>query len=773
MLNGTLYGEGSAVETAKRCEYCYCIKGTQHCVKPQCVLSVQGCRPVYDKHSCCPTKYNCTHLKIIKCKIRVIYKLNFVHILGCKVNNTLYPEGERIDSLSNQCENCYCMKAKARCDPVICPVPLNKPCLPVYTKGHCCPTSYNCSNTTEISFEQKPNYTTDLDYSSTVTLLESTDITEISEFTPNDLTSTTLETTTTDYISTTNVVFNDTEERSGISNDLLDEDFTYASTTDITTENSEVNSSITTAQPLNNAERKDTIPIEIEAILNRTRENDEDYEYDYNEPSLPPSLPNLRIIPFVAADAVVSDPEVSATENPPYYEASHTNRFSPPAETEGGFMPRDPTIDGPFYESKYDPSYSTSHSGVSQEITSETILPPITEPPKHYENEKCMYGEGTYSHGEIVTEPNACEVCVCYYGEIHCKEPKCAPVSSGCHRVRDVPGACCGRIVCDSSPTRVIDRSDAVTLPTVENENLSHLPAITVADDIVTPDPFRDVIKTEPAPDLGHLIEEIMPFLYKTTTHKTSIGSVTNSEGSGFNSSKFGEKLDAGISEPDRTTPSSFTPLHNYIGSINSSFIPLPEKSPDENSGYGSFSFQSVLDILFSSDDSSKNNQKQYPNTHVLQNNLNGNQTQHLNNSNKNVQQAIFGTKKNGSADNINNLNCSNSFDPILNTDSDRIKYISTFSTQPLSPIKTTVTKKPISASTVKSLLLTTTQNSVANFPPISVPDPGAASGILKLAGCNIYGRMYRVGRIITELSGPCLECMCTDVGVQCRQLPC
>lgn len=45
--------------------------------------------------------------------------------------------------------------------------------------------------------------------------------------------------------------------------------------------------------------------------------------------------------------------------------------------------------------------------------------------------------------------------------------------------------------------------------------------------------------------------------------------------------------------------------------------------------------------------------------------------------------------------------------------------------------------------------------------------------GLLKLAGCNIYGRMYRVGRIISELSGPCLECKCTDVGVHCTPLNC
>lgn len=43
----------------------------------------------------------------------------------------------------------------------------------------------------------------------------------------------------------------------------------------------------------------------------------------------------------------------------------------------------------------------------------------------------------------------------------------------------------------------------------------------------------------------------------------------------------------------------------------------------------------------------------------------------------------------------------------------------------------------------------------------------------LKLAGCNIYGRMYRVGRIISELSGPCLQCMCEEVGVNCTPLEC
>lgn len=53
------------------------------------------------------------------------------------------------------------------------------------------------------------------------------------------------------------------------------------------------------------------------------------------------------------------------------------------------------------------------------------------------------------------------------------------------------------------------------------------------------------------------------------------------------------------------------------------------------------------------------------------------------------------------------------------------------------------------------------------------IDNNGAGLGLLKLAGCNIYGRMYRVGRIISELSGPCMECKCTEIGVQCRELRC
>lgn len=47
-------------------------------------------------------------------------------------------------------------------------------------------------------------------------------------------------------------------------------------------------------------------------------------------------------------------------------------------------------------------------------------------------------------------------------------------------------------------------------------------------------------------------------------------------------------------------------------------------------------------------------------------------------------------------------------------------------------------------------------------------------NGLLKLAGCNIYGQMYHVGAVIAELSNPCLECKCLpDIGVGCTAIRC
>ena len=65
-------------------------------------------------------------------------------------------------------------------------------------------------------------------------------------------------------------------------------------------------------------------------------------------------------------------------------------QFSPPVKTEGGFVPRDPTLDGPFFESKYDGGVyhrrPTDENVVEMHSEAQITLPSITEPPKIVEN---------------------------------------------------------------------------------------------------------------------------------------------------------------------------------------------------------------------------------------------------------------------------------------------------------------------------------------------------------------------------------------------------
>lgn len=57
----------------------------------------------------------------------------------------------------------------------------------------------------------------------------------------------------------------------------------------------------------------------------------------------------------------------------------------------GGFVPREPVIDGPFYESKFGKPFSNHNK--AHDHMSNAQLPPITEPPKLFEE-----GNKTYQH---------------------------------------------------------------------------------------------------------------------------------------------------------------------------------------------------------------------------------------------------------------------------------------------------------------------------------------------------------------------------------------
>lgn len=41
------------------CELCYCIRNHTACVRQECTLNVEGCRPIYQEGVCCPVRYDC------------------------------------------------------------------------------------------------------------------------------------------------------------------------------------------------------------------------------------------------------------------------------------------------------------------------------------------------------------------------------------------------------------------------------------------------------------------------------------------------------------------------------------------------------------------------------------------------------------------------------------------------------------------------------------------------------------------------------------------
>lgn len=406
----------------------------------------------------------------------------------------------------------------------------------------------------------------------------------------------------------------------------------------------------------------------------------------------------------------------------------------------------------------------------------------------------------------------------------------------------------------------------------------AHMPPFTVADVIVTPDPFRDVIRTEAAPDLHSLIGDIMPYLWDQTASSTTPVSFTtlesreNSTTTSTTGSTTSSSTTTTTTTPSTTTTTTQEPstTESTTASTTSTAPPAPTTTltslfdllnfestnktvPQEEYDYkevkeeepseDDFSFDSVFSYLFGNDKWTTTSEKPYPKTkkpylskpNITQSGdqkfLNKTVGPKFNQSRPSTVQTLEHRIDVDIDDTTNSLEKVSELDktsnptaasPLSNSETRRttnaepiIKLIATTPvltltaapttikpTEPvvyLTSVRNVLTTPPSSTSqrpTEKTAYYSTARSPITKVstkrygtkytstpkysrPPVtpatslSKPDPGAASGLLKLAGCNIYGRMYRVGRIISELSGPCLECMCTEVGVQCRPLKC
>ncbi|XP_070160306.1 uncharacterized protein [Polyergus mexicanus] len=551
-----------------------------------------------------------------------------------------------------------------------------------------------------------------------------------------------------------------------------------------------------------------SIPPDVEAILNIThREKGEDYDYDYSEQTLPPSLPNVRIIPFVAADAlvkskdvpspvtgyppgsVVVSPELRPTDTSGFYDIAQENRFSPPVETEGGFVPREP----PYFDVPY------RSTDLNLEIgTGVTVVPAqITKPYRknHDLSSECHFETMEYRHGEILPRTALCVICMCYYGEIVCSSEKCPPLKISCHRIKSEK-TCCGKIICvedGESPTVVLDRADA-TAPSQRQSTVS-------------PDPFRDVIKTEPAPDLPSLIEDMIPYLVErgiTTPRPTSMtASVQNSADRLQPSPNFDFTEQVSLIRPffdyrEETVDSSFlsktkyganreVPSMDIVSLTYDSKNHIMDRKPVENPVAGVFSYDGTrLTKLNRTSNDSKND---FRRSNITEQKLVKQNVTNVDDRNFTSKMNNRTTKYDNHTESGNTLNEDErtTEDTIFSLDSILELLFSSNSSSSNKLLETTKTphvssvdgeredqeETLVASSTSAERLTEETETVETSSKVLDNEIPMSVGSLLKLAGCNIYGRMYRVGRIITELSSSCMECRCTEIGVQCKQLEC
>lgn len=299
----------------------------------------------------------------------------------------------------------------------------------------------------------------------------------------------------------------------------------------------------------------------------------------------------------------------------------------------------------------------------------------------------------------------------------------------------------------DESPTVVLDRADA-TAPSL------HQP-------IVSPDPFRDVIKTEPAPDLPSLIGEMKPlqpnfdFINKfpllrlpyrpeedpnrlISKNKYNLGQeglIQQEISSNYN-----------LKEADQTLNHISETIPQRIGSL---VIDHSIKKQENDT---------LPCINTTKSTSVKSNVSKIDDINISTDAKLGEIFVKVNDS------KFYSTTSSSSESSDLDLE-----DPNDQSSKDtKTKEVSTTSRS-----TTIVNQKPEeeNKSSKASEKMEDSTESVTKI--IENEIPMSVTSLLKLAGCNIYGRMYRVGRIITELSGPCLECRCTEIGVQCKQLKC
>ncbi|XP_057374863.2 uncharacterized protein LOC130695822 isoform X1 [Daphnia carinata] len=498
--SGTLYADGSAMMTSSTCEYCFCLKGKQTCVKPRCAEpELEGCTPRFRDLACCPTHYDCATATVNATSV-VLKTITPTERRGDRVrlgaanvrgNDRIFDSSSTTSSHHQKLANSRVLRKKmltkrsaevkvteATPSSTAQPEEANAVTLGPDHLTEEDPQS-NLEAISAASFfrkaiDESPNNDVRLDSIETVegphfdslaiegSLIESrvpapmssTDVPEESatvamddsvaptaitgdeeepifddlpassrldeepELTPDELEAEAAERNIEVSVSSSITSVSQSSARVVGKEDAAKTNATAAPVAAPPPTNANVMPvDNKTAKPM--ADAGQAVPL-VPPML---AEEEEPLDYDYSNMELPPSLPNLEIIPFVAADAVMGVPNLEEDER----------------LNLGGVMEQ--------------------RTPMSQAAASES------------QTEHCSSGGNLYNHGELIKGEveDACKICRCMLGEIVCHETQCAPLLPGCQRL-DQPGFCCGQVVCGGNAGDRVEPLNDVVNSTIASD---------------------------------------------------------------------------------------------------------------------------------------------------------------------------------------------------------------------------------------------------------------------------------------------------------------
>ncbi|KAJ0180208.1 hypothetical protein K1T71_003612 [Dendrolimus kikuchii] len=831
-VNGKWIIEGdkvNSIEKTTNCSQCFCLRGVVQCQPLTCAQPLMGCQPLLRPGDCCPHRYHCNHrqgpktsnlrasfnpysiqqgtedMRSTKSKMGLTTKNAFTDkdasltstlqqlISTTKVKrktNELPREVAQLNNftITSITPKAITSRAEAKATNITPKIGTTKMVSSEVTLN----TITSGEGTTEITDKntEQPEGTIRIMINGTINCtseLSSTSIPSYDNFSDTERINMEtqpriplIDTSDLDVTFSPNDIITDRS----VSNFDENETFTINVTSSLRT-----NTTVSTKRPTSTVPVSKIVPTSLTESTNSSKKTKEDYDYDYTEPTLPPSLPNLKIIPFVAADAVVDEEAPKADMT--YPSLDRNDKFPvyyPNVETKDQVYPtrkadvyNNPTQYPVFVSGKV-PHYSViehindmiSYSNNNDQehapfdgklpdtnrimkATTRTFeletpavnmfSPPqeteggfVPKDPSLIDDYYAVYsstspssilsvphlttsmqldiskGECTSSEGHRVAEGTsivvACSECRCLWGEIRCS-PRLCPKPLQCTTTL-AQDPCCEPLICPQ------DNDTTEHTISTDKKNITKVYATSSTEAPRTITPPKQTNETRNTTDIK-FNKKPNDIHNKEVTNRTNMKMTTTT--------------------PKTTQTTSSRPTKK----------PITYEEDDEEE----FSLGSVLKLLL----------REYETT-TLPTITKPPITRPTRKPLPTVAPFIplpTYTPPKLSVNRIDHL--------ILGESS----AIST--STPASLIKVTTRTTPTTRTTTRTTTkIVNDEPKEVHYSSNEVTKSSTISGVpglLKLAGCNIYGRMYRVGRIITELSTPCQECWCTELGVQCKSLKC